>query len=179
MCADRIPVSVYLDTEVLTGYVFLLPGKRLLDLLNSAVTAQPEKKDTFFELTDVTIFRGANTKERMETLRVNKSNIHLLTTSDNELSRGVGAKNGPRPYPFVQKSPVKVKMHLPTCQLIGTLHYGAGQRVQQLIEGNLMFLPITDARIYLANRSSWLSALFTAVNRKQILFVQYQEISLA
>ena len=179
MCADRIPVSVYVDTEVLTGHVFLLPGKRLSDLLNSAVVTQSEKKDAFLELSDVTIFRGDDTKERTETLRVNKSNIHLLTTPENDLSKGIGAKSVPRPYPFVQKSPVKVNIRLPICQLIGTVHCGAGQRVKQLIEGNLMFLPITNARIRLTNRSLWLNILFAAVNREQILFLQNQEISLA
>ena len=147
MYAQKIAVTVYNGVQRLIGFVALPPGKRLSDLLNGTVGGQAESGDTFLELTDVTIWQEGGTKEKQENVYINKANIELLATTDNDLSRGSGAKSGLKSYPFVQKSPVRARIRVSSYKLTGNLHKTQGHTVQQLLEEKLTFLPLTDAKI--------------------------------
>jgi len=172
---EQIPVFVYLDAQTITGNISLPRGKRLSDLLNSSVVGQPENSTMFLELTDVTISHADGTKEKAQTSFVNKANIQLLTMLDEDLARGIGAKDGPKQYPYVHKSPVRARMHMPTLELTGNIHCASGQRVPQLLEEEFMFLPLTDARIRVSKGGNWWGAAFVVVNRRQIFSLQYEE----
>lgn len=178
MDAVGIPVTLYVETQVLTGFVYPPRGKRLSDLLNNVVVGQSEDGGKFLELSDVTISHTDGTRERPQTAYINKSTIQLVSTPDSDSGRGIGAKVGSKAYPFVQKSPVRVRIRLPGYELSGSMHCASGQRVWHLLEEKLMFLPLTDARIRTREKGLWWTAPFTVINREQIFSFQHEEISL-
>ncbi|MBA7682381.1 hypothetical protein ES703_90731 [subsurface metagenome] len=175
---EKIPVFVYLDAQTIVGNVSLPSGKRLSDLLNSSVMGQPESSTMFLELTDVTISHADGTKEQVQTSFINKTTIQLLTTLDENLARGIGAKDGPKRYPYVHKSPVRARMRMPSYEITGNIYCTNGQRTPQLLEEELMFFPLTDARIRVSTGGDWWGANFVAVNRRQIFSLQCEEIRL-
>ena len=175
MDAVGIAITLYAETQVLIGFVYLPYGQRLSDLLNSATERQPKNKGTFLELSGVTVFHTDGRKERPETAYINKATIQLVATADSDAGRGIGAKVGSDTYPFVQKSPVRAKMCVPGYEIRGTMHCARGQRVRQLLEERLMFLPLTDVKIRASDKDIWWAAPFVAVNREQISILQHEE----
>ncbi len=173
---EKIPVSIYLDAQTIVGNVSLPSGKRLSDLLNSSVKGQPENSPMFLELTDVTISHADGTKEQVQTSFINRTTIQLLMTLDENLARGIGAEDGPKRYPYVHKSPVRARMRMPSYELTGNIYCTNGRRTPQVLEGELMFFPLTDARIRVSTGGEWWWANFVAVNRKQIFSLQCGEI---
>lgn len=176
---EEIRVCVHLDVQTITGNISLPRGKRLSDLLNGATVGQTEQNTVFLELTDVIISRADGTEEKTPTSFINKAAIQLLTTLDEDLARGIGVKDSPKQYPYVHKSAVRAKMSMPSYELSGDVHCAGGQRAPQLLEDRFMFLPLTDARIRVSRGDDWWGATFVAVNRGQILSLQYEEASLS
>jgi len=176
---EEIRVCVHLDSQTITGNIPLPPGKRLSDLLNGSIVGQAEHNTVFLELTDVIISHADGTEEKTQTSFINKATIQLLTTLDEDLARGVGAKDSPKQYPYVNKSSVRARMRMPSYELRGDVHCASGQRAQHLLEDRFMFLPLTDARIRGSRGDDWWGATFVAVNRRQILSMQCEEASLS
>ncbi len=176
---EEIRVCVHLDAQTITGNVSLPRGKRLSDLLNGSNMGQSEHNTVFLELTDVIVSHKDDTEETTQTSFINKATIQLLTTLDEDLARGIGMKDSPKQYPYVNKSPVRAKMHMPSYELSGNVHCAGGQRAPHLLEERLMFLPLTDARIRVSKEDDWRRATFVAVNRGQILSLQYEEAALS
>ena len=175
---EKIPVAVYLDAQTIDGNVSLPHKKRLSDLLNSVVKEQSVNSATFLKLSDATITHADGTKEKAQTSFVNKATVQLVTTLDRNSGRGIGAKDGPKFYPYVYKSPVRARMRMPSYELTGNIHCASGQKSSQLLEEELMFLPLTNARIRIAKGGDWWGANFVAVNRRQIFSLQYEETCL-
>jgi len=174
----EIPVCVHLDSQTITGNVSLPRGKRLSDLLNGSIVGQAEHNAMFLELTDVIISHADGTEEKTRTSLINRATIQLLTTLDKDSARGIGAKDHSKQYPYMHKSPVRARMRLPSYELSGDIHCASGQRVSYLLEERFMFLPLTDARILVSKGDDWWGATFVAVNRRQILSLQYEETAL-
>jgi hypothetical protein len=175
---EKIQVTVYIEAQTITGNVSLPCGQRMSYLLNSIILGQHENNATFLELTDVTISHEDGTKERAQTSFINKAAIQLLTTLEKDLARGIGAKDGLKHYPYVHKSPIRASMRTLSYELTGDMHCAGGQRIQQLLEEELTFLPLTDARIRVAKGGDSWGATFVAVNRRQIFSLQYEETCL-
>jgi hypothetical protein len=177
MDAERLAVTLYMQTQVLTGAVLQPHEQRLSDLLNGALPGPAENSGTFLKLSDVTISHADGRKERLPATYVNKATIQMAATPEADAARGIGAKFGPKPYPFVPKSPVRVSLRMPAYALIGSMHRAGGQGIWNVIEEKLMFLPLTNARIRPTTNGIWWTALFVAVNREQILSLQEEEIT--
>ena len=179
MDAVGVPIIVYLDMEVLRGNVYPPQGKRLSDLLNNTGTGQSENSGKFLECSDLTDFHADGTRARAQTTYINKSTIQMVSTQDGELARGIGARVGTKSYPFVQKTPVQVRVQLVGYEVAGSIHCAGGQGVWQLLKETLMFLPITNAKISAPEEGiSWTSP-FVAINREQILSLQHEVASMA
>jgi len=169
-------VTLYMEEQVLTGSVFLPSYIRLSDFLNEKVFGMPEIVGPFLELTEVSIACTDGLKERKGTERVSKADLRLLAMPDNNLARGIGGKYGPKPYPYVRKFPVQLRMRVSSYELTGNAHRIRGQGIQQLLEETPMFLPITNAKIRVNNSDIWQRAIFVAVNKKHVSSIQPQEI---
>ena len=171
MGAASLGVTLYTQTQVLTGFIYQSHEERLSDLLNNVSFSRPESS-SFLELGQVTIAHTDGHQERLATTYINKATIQLVVVPDGDSARGIGAKVGPKPYPFVEKSSVPVRLHLPTYALAGSMHCASGERVRDLLEGKAMFLPLTSAKIRLLTNDHWWQAPFVAVNRAQISSLQ-------
>ena len=172
MNAEPLAVTFYMQTQVLMGFILQPHEQRLLDLLNGALPSPPESSGTFLKLSDVIISDAYGKKRKLPTAYINKATIQLAATLDGNMARGIGAKVGPKPYPFVPKSPVRVNLRMPTYTLIGSMHHASGQRIQDILDERLMFLPLTNAKIHPITNGTWWAAPFVAVNREQILTLQ-------
>ena len=177
MDAERIAVTLYMQTEVLIGFIFQPHEQRLLDILNGTLLSPPESSGTFLKLNDVTISHTYGKKGKLPNSYINKATIQLAATLDSDSARGIGAKVGPKPYPFVPKSPVRVSLLMPSYALIGSMHRASGQKIWHMLEENQRFLPLTDVKIRPLTNGIWWTALFVAVNREQILSLQEEEIA--
>ena len=177
MKTAEITVTLYVETQTLTGFLHLYHGQRLSDLLNSVSLTPDESRDQFLELSDVTISQAYGAKQIMSTTHINKATIQLVVVPDGDSARGIGAKVGPKTYPFVQKTPVQVRLHMPGYELTGDIHCASGQKAWNLLDERMMFLPVTNARIRALDKDMWRTAPFAAVNRGQIFWFQHEELS--
>lgn len=175
MSMQSVVVAVHMQTQVLTGSVSLPSGKRLSDLLNSNPKEQSNTSSMFLELTDVEISNANGSKERAKTIYINKNSIHMLRTLQYDSARGIGARDGPKKYPFIDKVPVGVTIRLPGYDLNGYLHCTNIQQVAQVLAQKLAFVPCTNSKIHDVNRDEWLNADFIAINKSQISSFRQEE----
>ncbi len=61
-------------------------------------------------LSDVTIHHANGKEKRLPTAYINKTAMELATILDSDSARGIGVKVGHKPYPFVKKSSVPVRL---------------------------------------------------------------------
>ena len=132
MHTQSVAVVLYMDSQILTGFVSLPSERRLLDFLNYDLIGQSEAIGTYLKLTDSTISNVDGTREKTETIYINSEAIQMLRTLESDSARGISAKNGPQQYPFVHKSPVRAKMCMRRYELNGYVHCTSGQKVPQL-----------------------------------------------
>lgn len=171
MAEAALVVTLYIGTQVWTGYIYRYYEGRLLDLLNG-VSKQPEKRGRFLALNDVTIQSADGKKERLPTAYINKATIELAATSEGDLARGLGAKEGYKPYPFVQKVSVPVELRTPAYAVIGNMHCTGWDELWRVFEERQTFLAVTDVSICALVNDVWRQVPFVAVNREQILFLK-------
>jgi len=175
MDAAQFAVTLYIDAEVLIGFIRRPYEERLLDILNGILAGRPEDSSRFLEVIDITIRHPDGGRERLPVAYINKSTIQLTAVSDGDLARGIGGKVGYRYPPFVQKSPMVVRLCMPAYVLIGSMHCARGQRIWHVLQEKAMFLPVTNARIRAAANGIWWAAPFVAVNREQVLSLQEED----
>ncbi len=171
---DQLAIKLYLQTQVISGFLHNPANQRLTDILSGISVRRPESRAMFLELTDVTVQHGDGGEETLPSAYINKAAIELAATLEADSGRGLGAKVGPRPYPFVEKSAVRVRLRLRTSGYViaGNLYRAAHQMVWHVLEEKPTFLPLTDAEIgALANGDRWNSP-FVAVNKEQILLLR-------
>lgn len=167
--AEWLAVKLYLETQVLSGFIYDPCEERLLDILGGLSVRRIESRGRFLELSDVTIRHADGKEERLPNAYVNKATIQLAATLEADSGRGFGAKVGPKPYPFVEKSPLPVRLRTPAYAVTGSLHRASHQRVWHVLEEKPTFLPLTNAEICaLASGIRW-KVPFVAVNKEQIL----------
>jgi len=179
MDAAWLGVAFYTETQVLTGFIYQPYEERLLDILNGISVRRRESRGRFLELTKVTIDYLNGKKETLPTAYINKASIQLAATLDGDLARGIGGRVGAKPYPFVQKSPVVVRLRIPAYALTGSMYRVGGQSVWHVLEEKVTFLPLTNVKIRPVANGIWWTAAFAAVNREQILSLQEEETPLA
>ena len=168
--ADWPHIMLFMQTEVLSGSIFIsTPEGRLLDELNGHFDGEPENRDKFLELTDVTIWHTDGTEEKASVGYINKANIQMAATTTDNLSRGIGAKPDHKLYPFIEKKTVRVKIEMSGYGITGSMHRLSHQKVEHVLKERTEFMPLTHAEVCsLANGKRWYIA-FLAVNKEQIL----------
>jgi len=169
---DQLAIKLYLGTEVISGLLHNRAYERLTDILGGISVSRPESRAMFLRLTDVTVEHVDGREESLASAYVSKTAIELATTLEADSGRGLGAKPGPKPYPFAEKSPVRVMLQTRSYVIAGNAYRAAYQTVWHVLEEKPTFLPLTDAEIVtLANGNRW-NVPFVAVNKEQILFLR-------
>ena len=166
---DWPQMIIFMQTEVLGGSIFIsTPEGRLLDELNGRSVMGPENRDKFLDVTNVTIWHGDGTEEKVSVVHVKKSSIQMAATSSDS-SRGIGGKPDPKPYPFTEKVSLRVKMQMPGYEGTGSLHRVNHQQVEHVLAERSAFIPITHGEVCsLASGKRWYLP-FLAVNKELIL----------
>lgn len=173
--ADWFPVQVFMPSQVLKGMVHHPFHERLLDRLNSTWLGRLQRQSHFIILADAKARYAGRKEEELPVVYINKAHISLIATPDADSGRGVGAKVGPKPYPFLQKRSAPVRLHVPGYVLSGYIHYASGEQLLDVIDHPEAFFPITDVEIInLADDSSF-KVGFVAINRENVLSLQESE----
>ena len=172
--AAWLSVTLYMQTQIVTGFIHNPYQQRLLDLLNGISVRQAEQRGRFLELSEMTIHHADGKEERLATAYINKATIQLATTSDVDLSKGIGGKEGPKSYPFQEKVPMPVRLSTPAYEVIGNMYRISHQIIWYVLEDKPIFLPVTDAEIRVLTNDACTKVAFVAVNKEQILYL-YQD----
>ena len=175
----EIRAPTYALTHICIGYVFCLEGRRLLDHLNDVFpTTMPEEKD-FLSIKEVEMYslRGASeaVEEEKKTVQfacLNKANILFVREFEDGQTRGISSKPGYKRYPYVPKSYIAVRLHLPFYILTGHMHCARGERISDVMNLPLRFLPLTNVEICPSVGSSESEVSFLAVNKRQITLLE-------
>ncbi len=133
--------------------------------------------NNFLSVTEVQMYSVRGQTETVSFACLNKANILFVRESQDGQTRGLGGKFGPKRYPYVPKSPVAVKLYLPFYTLNGNMQCVKGERVSDVLNLALKFLPLTNAEIYPSEGGSESGVGFVAVNREQIIFLEELEPS--
>ena len=168
-------IKLYMQTHVVIGSISYAPTPeaRLIDALNGVTDRGPVKKGRFLELTDVTIHHSDGSKEKLKTSYINKTSIQLaVTLGDPDSGRGIGAHDGPKLYPFVEKTPLPVRIETNDYVVNGNMHHIRYQKVWIVLEDTALFLPITHAQIVTVSNGTMEMFSFVAVNKEHILSLQ-------
>jgi hypothetical protein len=167
---DSPEIMLFMQTEILSGSIFIsTPEGRLLDKLNGRITQGSDNQDKFLKLTDVIIQHINGEQERSALVHVNKKTIEMAATSSANTGRGVGGKPDPKPYPFVDKVPVPIKITMPGYGITGNMYRVNHQKVEHVLLENSMFMPLTDADVTALTSGKRWGVPFLAVNKEQIL----------
>ena len=162
-------MKLYTPTQVLMGYAYYPYQQRLLDLLNSAWPGALEHLAEFLPLSEVAIQYPDGREERAPTAFVNKASVQLVRALEENRSNELGTEAGHRPYPFIEKLPVVVKLHLPAYYLTGRIHCARGERVWDVLNHGPRFLPLTDVDMMPEWGSPENGLSFMAVNKGHII----------
>jgi len=163
MNTQSLALTVYIEGRCLIGNVSIPKGSRISDFLNDTT----KTKNDFITLTDVAIKYRDGKKETSKTVYINKQSVQMITTLEPDSSRGIGAKDGPKYYPFVKKIPVRTSIHLPGFEIIGYLHFAEETGVSLFAEERT-FIPCTDTLICDVNENSRWKMEFAALNKSHI-----------
>jgi hypothetical protein len=168
-------IKLYMQTQVLIGNISYAPSPeaRLLDALNGITDRGPVKRGRFLELTDVTIQHADGSKERLKTSYINKSAVQLAVSEGGvDSGRGLGSHDGPKSYPFVEKTSLPVRIETRDYIVTGNMYHIRYQKVWVVLEDTPTFLPITHAQILNISNGDIETIPFVAVNKEHILSLQ-------
>jgi uncharacterized membrane protein len=92
----------------------------------------------------------------------------MASQSGRGLVAGVDLKR----YPFMEKSPVPIRLETSAYAVTGNMHVLSYEKVRDELVQKPKFLPLTQAEVYaLADDTRW-QVPFVAVNREQIMFLE-------
>ena len=170
-----VQVNIYAPTYAIphkcTGYIYCLPGRRLLDQLNEVFPGIVSEAKEFLPIKEGKMYSLREEGETVEFACLNKVNILFVREFEEGQTRGVGSKLGDKIYPYLHKSTIAVKLYLPFYTLTGNMHCSEGQRVSDVLNLTLRFFPITNVKVYPTVGSS-LEVGFLAVNKSQVILLE-------
>ena len=171
--SESLPIELYNDDEVMSGQISCPSPLRLLDLLNGTGVETQNGRNEFFTFEGFLDASNASGRKEMRTLYIRKAAIHLVAVDEVDLGRGVGAGMSQKGYPLVHKSSVRVTLRLRNYKLIGNVHCVLRQTVQDLLNSNTAFLPLTDVTL-IREEHVLGTRPFVAVNKAQIIWSQQE-----
>jgi hypothetical protein len=166
-----LPVELYTGDEVLSGRVSCPSSSRLLDLLNNRGVERWNAKNELIEFHGFLYGTSGEEHQGINVLRIRKSALHLVAVDDVDLGRGAGADNSQRVYPVVNKTQVRVTLRLPNYTLLSNIHCSEGQTIEDLMNSDMTFLPLTHVTIT-RDQHEYGTRPFVAVNKEQIIWSQ-------
>ena len=165
---DWLALECYTEDEGLAGRIRWPIGLRLLDLLNNLYATPRDSSGDFLDFIDV-----SKSDEPVSTF-ISKASVGMVTISDTNLARGAGAEPSRR-YPYVRKSEVDVSLKLKTHMINGTMHLTENESVQDVLNRDALFVPVTNATIVTADSHFYGTRPFIAVNKGHIVWARVEK----
>lgn len=169
---NRVSAVVVILGCTLAGTTYRTPKQRLLDVLNRSIVANLHRIGReFLPLTDVEAFFSTGEKESLGSTHINKSSILFVA----ERGGGRPDRDG---IPEAEASLLRAKgalpskVDIPPYILFGKMHAEAGQGLVHVIDGEDMFLPMTDVSISPPLPTGEWKFGFVAINKHQIVRVE-------
>jgi len=173
--SEWLPVKLFTQSQLITGFVYHPREDRLLDILSSISVKRVENRGKFLELRNVRIQNSDGIEESLNDSFINKDSVHLAATFDADSGRGIGAKMDAKPYPYTQKLTSQVTIRTSSYIITGDVYRANYQHVWQVLEDMPSFLPLTSVVIFSqASKTKW-EAPFVAVNKEQIISLEEPE----
>jgi hypothetical protein len=164
---EWLPLECYTEDEVVVGRIKWPVGQRLLDLLNSLYMVHRDSSGEFLDVIDIAREGGDS-----RTL-VSKSAVRMIAISNSDLARGAGGGISQQ-YPFVKKSEITVSVKLKTHNVNGAMHLAAGEDIQDVLNRDVLFVPVTDATLATSENHFYGTRPFVAVNKRHIVWVRVE-----
>ena len=164
----RVPVEFFIGPRLLSGYVSLAYGRRLLDLLNSSGSLGRDIQSDYVEfIPDVE--SGVVEDAEIQPRYLRKASIHMAALSDPGVARGrrpaiLGIRT------MVNKTAARVSLELKGYLLEGNIHCAGGQTVRDALDEKALFLPLTDVAI-VRDGHFYATRPFVAVRKHKIISV--------
>ena len=168
MVSEQLSITFYTKKGILNGSISLPRGARLLDLLNDSLADNQGNESAYIGLSDVTLSSEGGGKDTYNAIYITKSNLLMVAIPDYDMARGICAQLGTKSPPFVQKSPVRIRLEIQEYTLTGNIHCSDGETVLDVLNTESMFLPLTDAKIKTKQTDHWIPIAFLAVNNQEI-----------
>jgi hypothetical protein len=84
----------------------------------------------------------------------------------------MGAQEGAKSYPFIEKSPLPVRIETQDYVITGFMYHLTYQDIWHVLEDTPAFLPITHAQILTTANGAQETVPFVAINKEHILALQ-------
>ena len=168
MASEQLSITFYTKKVILNGSISLPSGARLMDLLNDNLADNQGNKSAFISLSGVSLSGEEALRHRYNNIYIPKSNLLIVTTPDHNMARGISTQLGVKSPPFVQKSPKLIRIDIQDYRIIGNIHCSDGETTLDVLNNDLMFLPLTEAKINTPQNDRWATIAFLVVNRQEI-----------
>jgi len=167
-----VKVQIYVASRICTGYAYCPHQRRLLDLLNGVPIGAVHTNEEFLPISEAKMCSVDGREDTVQPAYINKANILFVRAIEDGETRGLGGQAGHKPYPFVPKRSTGVKVYMPFYTLTGQMHYAKGDRIVDMLNSGLRFLPLTNVEIRSSTGSSESGVSFIAVNKAHILSLE-------
>jgi len=167
-----IKVQIYMPFHICTGYVCCPRQQRLLELLNGTLAGALHLSDYFIPLSEAEMRSSNGEKTVVQSAYISKANILFAREVEDGQTRGLGGQAVHKPYPFIAKGSITVKVHLLGYRLTGQMHYAKGRHVGDALNAEAGFLPLTKVEICSSTGTIEPAVGFIAVNKAHILSLE-------
>ena len=168
----RVNAVVIITGCTLAAMTYRGHQQRLLDVLNRSFVANTRRiGKEFVPLTEVEAFFCSGEKEHLASTHVNKSSILFVA----ERSGGQPERSGSlaaEVYPLRAKQALASRIDIPPYTLYGKMYAELQQGLVHVIDGEEMFLPMTDVLITPPLPTGEWKFSFVAINKHQIIRVE-------
>lgn len=164
-----VKVQIYTPAHICTGYVYCPHQRRLLDVLNGMPMRKPSGNDEFLRVSEGEMRSPDRT---VKSVHISKANTLFVKEIGDGQTQGLGGQGGHKPYPFVDKSVMAVRLHMSSYTLTGRMHYAQGEHVCDVLNSELRFLALTNVEICPSAGSTESGVSFIAVNKGQVVFLE-------
>jgi len=162
-----VKVQIHTPAHTCTGSVYCPRQQRLLDMLNG-LPGLLHVSNEFMPVSGVEIRYPDGKEATVQSAHINKANI-LFIREFGEGRKGLGGEVGHKPYPYVPKPSVIVKLCIPLYTLTGQMHCTERRRVADVLNSEQRFIALTNVDICPSVGKSESGVRFVAVNKEQIL----------
>jgi hypothetical protein len=168
----RVNAVVVIVGCTLAATTYRAHQQRLLDVLNRSFVANARRiGKEFVPLTEVEAFFCSGEKEHLASTHINKSSILFVA----ERSGGQPERSGflaAEVYPLRAKQALAARVDIPPYTLYGKMYAELQQGLVHVIDGEEMFLPMTDVLITPPLPTGEWKFSFVAINKHQIVRVE-------